>query len=81
MLERRPSDFYQREHGRIAVDFQTNSPDKFGGCQAIDTAVAHHAESVELWPASLIFQGFSAYAPSTLYRWARALRDRQQINC
>jgi hypothetical protein len=72
---------YQRERGKIAVDFQTNSPDNFGGCQAIDTAVAHHAESVELWPASPIFKGFSAYTPSTLYGWARALRIRQQIDC
>jgi hypothetical protein len=72
---------YQREHGKIAVDFQTNSPDNFGGCQAIDIAVAHHAESVELWPASPIFKGFSAYTPSTLYGWARALRIRQQIDC
>ena len=72
---------YQREHGKIAVDFQTDSPDNFGGCEAIDTAVAHHAESVELWPASPIFKGFSAYTPSTLYGWARALRNRQQIDC
>ena len=72
---------YQRERGKIAVDFQTDSPDNFGGCQAIDTAVAHHAESVELWPPSLIFKGFSAYTPSTLHRWARALRDRRQLDC
>jgi hypothetical protein len=72
---------YRREHGKIAVDFQTNSPDNFGGCQAIDIAVAHHAESVELWPASPIFAGFSAYTPSTLYGWARALRDHQRIDC
>ncbi len=72
---------WKREHGKIAVDFQTNSPGHFGGCQAIDIAVAHHAESVELWPASPIFKGFSAYTPSTLSRWARALRHRQRIDC
>ena len=72
---------YKREHGKVAVDFQTNSPGNFGGCQAIDIAVAHHAESVELWPASSIFKGFSAYTPSTLFGWARALRNRQQIGC
>jgi hypothetical protein len=72
---------YQRHHGQVAVDFQTYSPDTFGGCQAIDVAVAHHAQSVELWPPSPIFKGFSAYTPSTLYGWARALRDHQLIKC
>jgi hypothetical protein len=72
---------YERERGKIAVDFQTYSPDTFGGCQAIDVAVAHHAESVELWPASPFSKGFSAYTPSSLYGWARALRNRQQIGC
>lgn len=63
------------------VDFQTDSPDSFGGCQAIDVAVAHHGHSLELWPPSRFFQGYSAFSPSELAQWASAVRHGHRLTC
>ncbi len=75
---------YAKHPGQTPVDFQTFSPDNFGGCQAINVAVAYHAQSVELWPPSANpkgFKGFSAYPESELVSWARALRTRTASSC
>ncbi|MDQ2761413.1 MAG: hypothetical protein M3Y17_13570, partial [Actinomycetota bacterium] len=75
---------YAHHPGQTPVDFQTISHDNFGGCQALDVAVAHHAQSVELWPPSASphrFKGFSAYPESELDTWAQALRTRTALSC
>jgi hypothetical protein len=72
---------YNYLHGKAPVDFQTNSPNTFGGCQTIDIAIAHHAQSLELWPPTAHIKGFTAYTESSLYGWARALRERRRIAC
>lgn len=75
---------YARRPARTPVDFQTGPPDNFGGCQAINVAVAHHAQSVELWPPSLNahgFKGFSAFPELQLANWAQALRTRTPLTC
>ncbi len=75
---------YNEQPGRTPVDFQTGPPNNFGDCQAINVAIAHHAQSLELWPPSgnsKGFQGFSAYPETELARWARALENRKQLSC
>lgn len=72
---------YERRHGDAPVDFQTFSPNTFGDCAAINVAVTHHAQSVELWPASAVLRGYTAYPVPTLGAWARALRDRRPLAC
>ncbi len=81
-------DTLHAEHpGSTPVDFQTFSPDTFGGCAAIDVAIAHHAGSVELWPpgpilhGSPIFAGFAGFPESELARWARALTRGSRLRC
>ncbi len=71
-------------HPGIPVDLQTGPPDGFGGCDAIDVAVAYHAQSVELWPhaaAANGFKGFSAFPKSELSSWAHALRSGRPLAC
>lgn len=72
---------YDRLHGHVEVALQTNSPSTFGGCAAVDLAVAHHASSLEVWPPSPVFKGFAAFSPGSLYNWARALRTGRRISC
>lgn len=66
------------------VDLQTGPPDNFGGCQAINVAVAYHAQSLELWPPAANpkgFKGFTAYPESELQSWAQALRTGRALSC
>lgn len=75
---------YAKHPGQTPVGFQTFSPDNFGGCQALNVAVAYHAQSLELWPPSANvhgFKGFSAYPEAELAQWARALRTRTTLAC
>ena len=75
---------YARHPGHTPVDLQTGPPDNFGGCEAIDTALRYHAQSLELWPpaaSAKSFRGFSAYPKSELLAWARAFRTRHQLSC
>jgi hypothetical protein len=78
------SALYAEHPGRTPVDLQTGPPDNFGGCQAINTALRYHAQSLELWPPAANgthFQGFSAYSVAQLTAWARALRTRHPLSC
>jgi hypothetical protein len=72
---------WAKHPGRTPVDFQTNAPNTFGGCAGINVAVNYHAQSLELWPASAAFKGFSAYPKSQLVSWARALRTGKALAC
>jgi hypothetical protein len=75
------ADHGTRDGSRVPVDFQTNSPDTFGGCEAIALAVHHHAQSLELWPPSRAFAGFSAFSPGTLRGWDRDLQQGRAPTC
>ena len=70
-----------RDGSRVPVDFQTTSPDTFGGCQAIALAIQHHAQSLELWPPSAEFKGFSAFTARTLRGWDRDLARERAPRC
>jgi hypothetical protein len=78
---------YTKHSRQTPVGFQTFSPDTFGGCQAIDVAVAYHGQSVELWPpgpifhGTPIFKGFSAFPKSELVQWARAVQTHTALSC
>lgn len=52
---------YEQHRGRTPVDFQTYGPISLFWCQAIAIAVAHHAQSVELWPPSACAPGYGAF--------------------
>jgi hypothetical protein len=75
------ADHGTRDGSRVPVDFQTNSPDTFGGCEAIALAVRHHAQSLELWPPAKGFAGFSAFSPGTLRGWDRDLEHGRAPSC
>lgn len=72
---------YEQHRGRTPVDFQTYGPISLYWCQAIAVAVAHHAQSVELWPPSARAPGYGAFPESVLAAWARALRQRRAPSC
>jgi hypothetical protein len=75
---------YAKHPGHTPVDLQTGPPDNFGGCQAINTALRYHAQSLEVWPAAAnprSFKGFTAYPVSELTGWAKALRTRHLLSC
>ncbi len=66
------------------ITLQMNSPNDFGGCEAINLAVSSHALAVEVWPHgpnAKGFAGFTAYPESQLARWGRALEEGRQIAC
>jgi len=73
--------------GSTPADFQTFSPDTFGGCEAINVAILHHGQSVELWPPGPIvhgfpiFGGFSTFPESELAPWAHALKRHAPLSC
>jgi hypothetical protein len=73
---------YARHHG-TPVDFQTLSPNTFGGCAAIQLAVRHHAQSVELWPPAPRggFHGYRAFSAPALVSWSRALQTHTGPRC
>jgi hypothetical protein len=75
------ADHGTRDGSRVPVDFQTNSPDTFGGCQAIALAIDHHAQSLEVWPPAHAFAGFSAFSPTTLRGWDRDLERGRAPSC
>ncbi len=65
----------------VPVDFQTISPNGLDLCAAVAVAVAHHAESVELWPPGTGFLGFDQYTPAQLTAWSQALRTGTAPTC
>ena len=65
----------------VPVDFQTISPNGFDLCQAVGVAIAHHAQSVEIWPPGTGYAGFDQYAPAQLAAWDASLVDGVQPTC
>ena len=72
---------WQSYDGAVPVDFQTLSPNGIDLCAAVAIAVAHHAESVELWPPGTGFSGFDQYTPAQLTAWSQALRTDTTPTC
>ncbi len=58
-----------------SIAFQMDGPDNATYCAAVGVAVAHHAQSVELWPATFSQPGFTSVPTATLVAWANALRQ------
>ncbi len=50
-------------------------------CQAIQTAIEHHARSIELWPPRGHLKGFSNISESTLASWSFALKHQSSLTC
>jgi len=65
----------------VPVDFQTISPNGFDLCEAVGVAIAHHAQSVEIWPPGTGFTGFDEYTPAQLASWSAALVDGVVPSC
>ena len=64
---------WQLYDGAVPVDFQTIGPNGFNLCTAIGVGVAHHAQSVEVWPPGPGYSGFDVYTPAQLTAWNQAL--------
>ena len=62
---------YASDPSNTAVAFQMNSPAPTGqaACQAVDVAVAEHANSIEFWPKTGQNLGFTGDTPATLKGW------------
>ncbi len=67
--------------GAVPVDFQTLSPNGLDLCTAVGIGVAHHAQSIELWPPGANFLGFDQYTPVQLTAWDQALRTATVPAC
>jgi hypothetical protein len=63
------------------VAFQMYSPNNTTYCAALGVAVAHGAQSVELWPSTPGQSGFTTVPTSTLIKWSSALRASTAPNC
>lgn len=72
---------YAANPGQTQVALQTYAPDNFGGCDAIGAAVYYHAQSVELWPATSAYTGYSAFSEPALAGWAQSLADGTPPSC
>ncbi len=58
-----------------------NGPDNTTYCAAIAVAVSHHAQSVELWPATGTQGGYTTVPTPTLVNWSQALTNGTQPTC
>lgn len=67
--------------GAAPVDFQTLSPNGLDLCAAVGIGIAHHAQSIEIWPPGASFPGFHQYTPAQLTAWNQALRNATAPNC
>jgi hypothetical protein len=56
------------------IAFQMNGPNAATYCGAIAVAVAHHAQSVEMWPAAGGQAGYTGVSTTTLQSWSQDLR-------
>lgn len=63
---------YAADPNNTAVAFQMNSPapTATAACQAVDVAVAEHANSIEFWPKTGQSLGFTGETPATLKGWS-----------
>lgn len=50
-------------------------------CSTIYTALKYHASSVEVWSPNGRYRGFSAFSPSTLSLWNKALAGGSSLGC
>ena len=63
------------------IAFQMDGPNNATYCAAINVAVSHHAQSVELWPASGAQPGFTTVPTTTLVAWSNALLTGTPPTC
>jgi hypothetical protein len=63
------------------IAFQMDGPNNATYCAAIGVAVSHHAQSVELWPASGAQPGFTTVPTTTLVAWSNALQTGTAPTC
>lgn len=64
-----------------SIALQMDGPDNATYCAAIGVAVAHHAQSVELWPATGSQPGFTSVPTGTLTAWDNSLRQGTAPTC
>ena len=64
-----------------SIAFQMDGPNSATYCAAIAVAVAHHAQSVELWPAAGSQPGFTSVPTATLVTWDNALLHGTAPTC
>jgi hypothetical protein len=74
---------YASDPSNTAVAFQMNSPAPTGtaACQAVDVAVAEHANSIEFWPKTGPNLGFTGDTPATLKGWGGDLQLGSAPTC
>ena len=72
---------WTKQPSETPVDLQTVSPDQLDLCAAIGVAIAHHAQSVEVWPDTGAVPGFSGLPQSTLTTLAEALATGRSPSC
>jgi Beta-galactosidase len=63
------------------IAFPMYSPNNTTYCASIGVAVAHGAQSVELWPSTPGQSGFTTVPTPTLVAWSNALRTATAPNC
>jgi hypothetical protein len=63
------------------VAFQTLKPNGFDLCAAVGVGIAHHAQSIEIWPGGAGFPGFAMYTPTQLAAWNSALAVGRSPSC
>ena len=72
---------WQQAPNSFGVYFQAVAPNRGDDCASISLAIAHHGDSVELWPPGATFQGFAAIPAQTLEAWNAALKHQQRLTC
>ncbi len=72
---------WTKNPSRTPVDLQTVSPSQLDLCPAISVAIAHHAQSVEVWPETGASPGFASLSPATLSTLDRALVTQKSPTC
>ena len=72
---------WQQFDHAVPVDFQTDSPNGFDLCEAVGIGIAHHAQSIEVWPPGVGFAGFDEYTPTQLAAWNDALIQGSPPQC
>ncbi|MBW4043294.1 MAG: hypothetical protein HIU86_14445 [Acidobacteria bacterium] len=63
------------------IAFQMNGPNTATYCAALAVAVAHHAQSVEVWPSAGTQPGFTTVPTATLKGWDDAVRHGAAPAC
>jgi hypothetical protein len=72
---------WAKQPAETPVDLQTVSPHQLDLCPAIGVAIAHHAQSVEVWPDTEGVPGFGRLPLPTLTALAEALATGRSPAC